>query len=173
MPPHHAQANPLIGYAITAVVVAVVLALRWRRISRVVPLKLERLWIVPALYAGVAAVTFSASPPVGLTWLYCLFALALGAALGWQRGKLMRITVDPQTHALNQTSSPANMIFLLALVVVRSGARAVLAREGDALHLNALVVTDLLIALALGLLVAQRLEMYLRAKRLLASFGRP
>ena len=50
--------------------------------------------------------------------------LLIGAAVGWQRGKMMHIHVDPETHALNQKASPAAMFFLIALIVVRSGARA-------------------------------------------------
>ena len=162
------QSSPWISYAITAAIIAVVFALRWRRMSRVTPLKLERLWILPALYAVIAVSLFVSTPPQGFGWVFCAVALALGAALGWQRGKLMRITVDPQTHALNQASSPAAVLFILVLVAVRSGARYALVGD-NALHLNALAVTDMLVALALGLFTAQRVEMYLRAKRLLSA----
>ena len=157
-----------ISYAITAVVIAVVFAIRWKRMSRVRPLKLERLWIFPALYAVVAIGMFVQFPPVGWAWAFCAVALVLGAALGWQRGKLMRINVDPDTHALNQTSSPGAVLFILAIVAMRTGARAMLV-DGNALHLNVIAVTDMLIALALGLFTAQRVEMYLRAKRLLET----
>lgn len=162
------QANGWISYAIPAVVIAVVFALRWRRMRRVQPLKLERLWIFPALYAVVAVAMVVRFPPVGWGWAFCLFALAAGAALGWQRGKLMRITVDPATHTLNQTASPAAMLFLLLLIAVRSGARQVLVAD-NALHLNAMAVTDMLMALALGLFATTRLEMYLRGRRMLAA----
>ncbi len=170
---HQAHPAGWISYAITAAIIAVVFAVRWKRMSRVRPLKLERLWVFPALYLVVAVVTVAQFPPVGWAWAFCLLALVLGAALGWQRGKLMRISVDPATHALNQTSSPAAVLFLVAIVAVRSGARALLVDGANpylgALHLNALAVTDMLIALALGLFTAQRLEMYLRGKRLLAT----
>lgn len=164
------QAHPQgwISYAITAVVIAVVFAIRWKRMSRVRPLKLERLWIFPAIYAAMAVVMFVQFPPVGWAWAFCLVALGLGALLGWQRGKLMRINVDPHTHALNQTSSPGAVLFILAIVAMRFGARAVLV-DGNALHLNAIAVTDMLIALALGLFTAQRVEMYLRARRMLET----
>jgi hypothetical protein len=60
------------------------------------------------------------------------------------------------------------MIFILALVAVRFAAKTALAEGGgNGFHINALVITDVLIAFALGLLSATRLEMYLRAKRLL------
>ena len=116
------QAGGWISYAIPLIVIAVVMAIRWKRMSRVRPLKLERLWILPAFYAVVIGFTFSRFPPQGWGWLFCLVALALGGALGWQRGKLMRITLDPATHTLGQTSSPAALLFIVLLIVARSGA---------------------------------------------------
>jgi NAD/NADP transhydrogenase beta subunit len=162
--------SSLLTYVITAVVIAVVFAVRWRRMSRVRPLKLERLWILPGLFAVLVGITFAMTPPVGWGWAFCLAALMLGGALGWTRGKLMRITVDPETHALSQSSSPAAMLFILAIVAVRQGARA-----GGAgwLHLDALAMTDMLMSLALGLFAAQRLEMFLRARRMLATARGP
>lgn len=165
---HTVQPNGWISYAITATIIAVVFALRWRRMSKVRPLKLEQLWVLPAFYALVAVLTYAATPPHGLAWLFCAVALGFGAALGWQRGKMMRISVDPESHALNQVASPAAVLFILAIVVARQVARAALTAD-NALHLNALAVTDMLIALALGLFTAQRIEMYLRGKRLLTA----
>src|SRR6478735_5046473 len=101
------QPGGWISYAIPLVVVGVVMAIRWKRMSRVRPLKLEHLCILPAFYAVVIGFTFTRFPPHGWGWAFCLVALALGAALGWQRGKMMRITLDPETHTLGQTSSPA------------------------------------------------------------------
>jgi len=162
------QPGGWVGYAIPFVVIAVVMAIRWKRMSKVRPLKLDRLWILPAVYALLIAVTFAAHPPQGWGWLFCVAAAGLGAALGWQRGKMMRITVDPVTHALGQTSSPAALLFILVLVMVRSGAREAATLGGPA-GLDPMAITDLLMALALGLFTAQRLEMYLRGRRLLAT----
>ena len=166
--------NIWISYAVTAVIIGVVLALRWRRMSRVRPLKLETLWVFPTLYAALAAYMYWAHPPQGWAWGFCLIALGLGAALGWQRGKFMRITVDPETHALGQSASPGAILFIVALILARNGARMALGTgSGDnALHLNAIAVTDMLIAFGLGLFSLQRLEMYLRARALLAAARR-
>ena len=160
------DAQGWISYAVTAVIIAVVFAIRWRRMRVVKPLRLERLWIFPACYAAVALFLVVSYPPQGLAWLFCAIALGIGAALGWQRGKMMRITIDPDSHALNTTSSPAAVLFLVAIVAVRTGARAVIG-DGHALHLDPFALTDMLVALALGLLTVQRIEMYLRAKRML------
>jgi hypothetical protein len=99
---------------------------------------------------------------------FCLVALALGGALGWQRGKLMRITLDPATHTLGQTSSPAALLFIVLLIVARSGAKGAMSYAGP-VGLDPMAITDVLMALALGLFTAQRLEMYLRGRRMLAA----
>ena len=166
--------NIWISYAVTAVVVGVILALRWKRMSRVRPLKLETLWVFPTLYAALAGYMYYAHPPQGWAWAFCILALGVGALLGWQRGKMMRITVDPETHALNQSASPGAILFIVALILARNGARMALGTgAGDnALNLNAIAVTDMLIAFGLGLFAVQRLEMYLRAKALLDAARR-
>jgi membrane protein CcdC involved in cytochrome C biogenesis len=103
-------------------------------------------------------------PPAGWVAIASVVGLAIGAAVGWQRGKMMHIHVDPETHALNQKASPAAMLFLIALIIVRTGARAVLGETGSS---SPAMLTDPLIAFALGMLTLTRLEMYVRAKRLL------
>lgn len=136
--------------------------------SRLRPLKVERLWIFPAIYLVIASVILFEFPPTGWQWAMCAAALLLGAAIGWQRGRLIHIELDPDTHALKQRASAGALMLLVVLVLLRTGARS-LAGEGGVLHVNALVLTDLLIVLALGLFTAQRVEMYLRARELLAS----
>ncbi len=159
--------NPqTITTVVTAIVIALVLALRIRGMRRARPLKLERLWIVPAIYAAVFVVMVWEYPPIdAMTWLWLAGAMAAGAALGWRRGKLMRINVDPATHALNHQASPAALLFIVLLITVRQGLRY----EGAALGLNVFKVTGLLTAFAVGLFAATRAEMYLRARRLLAA----
>ena len=153
-----------ISYAITIAVVIVVMALRMRSMGKMRPLKLETLWVVPVLYLAVAAMMFFQFPPVGWTAVASGIGLVIGAAVGWQRGKMMHIHVDPETHALNQKASPAAMFFLIGLIVVRMGAKTVLGAESN---ISPAMLTDPLIAFALGMFTLQRVEMYLRAKRLL------
>lgn len=153
----------MIGYLIGFAVLAVVLTLRLRNMNRERPLRIEQLWVVPGIYALIAAFLYWRFPPAGMNIVWCLAGLAAGAALGWQRGRMMHIVVDPETHAIRQKASPAAMLFLLGLIAVRYIARI----EGAAWHVDVMAVTDVLIAFALGMLSAQRIEMYLRAKRLL------
>ncbi len=153
-----------VSYAITIGIIVIVMALRLRGMSKTRPLKLGSLWIVPALYLAVAAMMFAQLPPSGAVAIASVIGLVIGAAVGWQRGKMMHIHVDPETHALNQKASPAAMFFLIALIIVRAGARSVLGQDSN---VSPAMLTDALIAFALGMSTVTRIEMYLRAKRLL------
>ena len=165
------QAHPVhqswISYAVTIGIVVVVMALR---IKYQLPGQMHffgigiALWGWRAVYAVVAGLMFFSLPPVGWVAVASLAGLAAGAAVGWQRGKMMRIEVDPETHALNQKASPTVMFFLIALIIVRAGARSLLGAEN---HVSPAMLTDPLIAFALGMFTLQRIEMYLRARRLL------
>lgn len=163
-----AQVHPVqqnwISIAITIAIVVIIMAFRLRRMGQMRPLKLESLWIVPAMYLVVAALMFWQLPPVGWVAIASAVALAIGAAVGWQRGKMMHIHVDPDTHALNQKASPAAMFFLIALIIVRSAARGILGQDSG---VSPAMLTDPLIAFAFGMFTLTRLEMYLRARRLL------
>lgn len=153
------------SYVVPAIVIGLVILLRFRSMGRARRLRLETLWIVPVLFAGITSLVLYQMPPAGLQWLYMGLALIVGAAIGWRRGALMQIHVDPETHALNQTASPLAMLLLVGLMVVRKA----LQFEAGSLGFNALFVTDLLMVFALGLITATRLEMFLRARRLLKA----
>jgi membrane protein CcdC involved in cytochrome C biogenesis len=157
-----------VSYAITIGIIIVIMGLRMRGMSKTRPLKLGSLWIVPAAYLAVAAMMFAQLPPTGWAAIASVMGFAIGAAVGWQRGKMMHIHVDPETHVLNQKASPAAMIFLIALIVVRMAARGIIGQEGA---VSPAMLTDPLIAFALGMFTLQRVEMYLRARRLLDEAG--
>jgi hypothetical protein len=163
------QPTGWLQYAIPIVVLAVVFGFRARQMSRMRRLKLGQLWIVPAIYLALTIALFVATPPHGPGWAAVAAALIAGAALGWQRGRMMAIHVDPETHALSQRGSPLAILFLLAIVIIKMVAQ----NEGKALHVNVALLTDAALALALGMFAATRIEMYLRAKRLLAEARKP
>lgn len=159
------QPGGLIQYAIPVAVFLVIFAFRARRMSRARPLKLWQLWIVPGILALATAVTFATMPPSGTGWLIAGAALLVGTGLGWQRGRMMHIEVDRATGTLMQRASPVAILFLLGLFVVRSAMRY----EGRALGMDVATLTDALLALALGMFGVMRVEMFLRARRLLGE----
>jgi hypothetical protein len=163
--------KPLVTYVIMAVMLVVVLGLRMRSVGRERPLKVGRLWIVPAIYLAVAATFFALTPPAQpLEWGLSLVALVVGAALGWQRGRLIHIAVDPATEEVRMKQSMTGFLFIVVLVALKMGMRSMPGFGKDGLfHMSPQGLTDILVALMLGLLGMQRVEMFLRARRLLGE----
>lgn len=156
-------------YAIPGMIILTVLFFRLRSVGKARRLRLERLWIMPAFYAAIVGFVFWSAPPHGMTWLWCLVALGVGAGLGWWRGKLMRVAVDPETHELSQTVSPAALLFIVALIAIRSASRAMAIEMAGPGHGGLMAATDILMAFALGFIAFQRVEIFLRARRMLAE----
>lgn len=152
----------LMSYILVAIVVCAAIILRFRRMSRQVPLNLTTLWIVPLIYGALAVAILVALPLPEGTRLWLVPALLLGVLAGWYRGKTVRITKDPETNKLMQQASPLGMLVLVALIFVRQGLRI----EALALGLNINEVTDLLVVFAAGLLGAGAVERYVRARRI-------
>ena len=159
----------LLQYLIPVLVIGLVLFLRLRAMGKARPLRVERLWIVPAVYLALALFLFWEMTPHGLGWLWAGLAFVLGSVIGWYRGKAMKIHVDPETHALNQTASPLAFLVILGLIALRYAIRAGAAYEAGLGNVDVPLITDCLVAMALGLLSMTRLEMYLRGSRLLGE----
>ncbi len=155
------------AYGIVAIGLVLFLLFGIRSVRKSRRLRLERMWIIPALYALFAAGLFWRQPPQGIQWLWAVAALVAGAGAGWLRGRAMRITVDPVTHELGQRQSPAALLLIVALVAMRYVAREQ-AGIVDITTASAGVI-DAFVAFAVGLLSMQRLEMFLRARRLLGE----
>jgi membrane protein CcdC involved in cytochrome C biogenesis len=158
----------LVQYGISALVLFVVLGLRLRSMSRVRPLNTGQIWIAPLILLILAGFTLAAHPPGGLALAAGGGALIAGGLLGWQRGRMIHIFRDPATGKLFQKASPAAMLLLVGVILLRFVFRAVMGQPsgGAALSNQALMLTDALLMFAIGLLVATRVEMALRARRI-------
>ena len=161
------QLRTVVPYVVGGLLFLVLMAWRLRRMSQTRPLKIEWLWVTPALLTALTVLSLIPQPPQGLGWVWLAGGLVVGGALGWYRGKMMHISVDPETHALNTKASPAAMIFIVALIAIRIALRGVAMTEASTLHLSVAVITGAFMTFAIGLFGVQRLEMAIRATRLL------
>ena len=159
-----AQPN-ILTIVVMVLVVCLVLFFRMRRMAVARPLKPGMLWIMPAVFVGIAALNFVEFPPHGLDWAWIALAFILGAALGWQRGRLMKIWIEPDRGNLMSQGSGWAIVFLVVLIVLRSLLRAGLGMEAGGAITPALI-NDTFVVFAVGLFGVQRLEMALRARRL-------
>jgi hypothetical protein len=149
-----------------APIAAPLIALAWiliRHRRRVI--RPARLWILPAAFlAGAGALIGSHLPGTAVLYAGLFVAFGLGAVVGRWRVSLRRLDVDDAGRIISRPS-PAALILVLSLFAVRYGLRA--GAEGP-LHLDVVVLTDVLLAFAVGLVCSDRLHLYRRCRALAA-----
>src|SRR5262245_29881912 len=101
-------------------------------------LRIERLWIYPALIITMAALVVVANPPSDLVTAAILLAVTmLGVGVGWYRGKFIKIEINPETHELTSRTSVLGTILILGLFLARYAFRSYLEGPGAAaLHIG-------------------------------------
>src|SRR5580692_8983709 len=166
--------DPAISQGLPYVIPLVIILVVVRRNLRGRKIRAERLWVYPTiLIIGAVPVMLAEGPPTPIAALAMAAGLVLGGVVGWYRGRLTRITLDAETHELTSQASTAGMILIAAVFALRYGLR-MLATPGQSVlpasvHLNATLITDVLVLFAVGLMSVQRLEMWLRCRRLLTE----
>ena len=78
-------------------------------------------------------------------------------------------TAYAQAAGAPQGNAWMQMLPLVAIFVVRFGLRGFMADHASYLHVSAAAITDVFLLLAVGLVCIQRLEIALRASRLLTE----
>ncbi len=165
MPP-----EKLIPLAIIPIMLVVML-LKNRR-KRV--LRPHLLWVMPVIVVplialglwGAAQTPHVAHAPFGpAAWAVLAIGGVLGGVAGWYRGKTVTIEKEPDGSLMAQ-ASPLGLILLVVLFAGRSLLRDVIESHAADWHLNALAVTDAFLVFAMGLIVLQRVEIYIRARRI-------
>jgi hypothetical protein len=138
------------------------------RNARARKLRIETLWIMPVVILALVGLSFSQQGmPSPLMLGIDIAALAIGALLGWWRARFTHITVDPATHQLTSRASPVGMLVILGVFALRYVVRMYTAQNASSLGVSTVGVADALLVITVGLVCAQRLEIALRASRLL------
>ncbi len=163
------QVHSVVPYIIGGLLFVVLMAWRLRRMTQSRPLRVEWLWVTPAVLTALTVVSLIPQPPEGIGWVVLAVGFVIGGAFGWWRGKMMHITVDPETHALNTKASAAGMIFIVAIIAIRMALRTMALSEASTLHVSVAVITGAFMTFAVGLFGVQRVEMAIRANRLLTE----
>jgi Protein of unknown function (DUF1453) len=165
--------NPPPGASLTSYLVplGVILLVVLLRNSRARSLKIERLWVLPAIYMAMLVSALYAEPPpvTVLSIAILVLSFLIGAGIGWQRGRFTQVHIHPETGELSSRASPIGLIFIFAILAVRIVGRNFLTTQASGLHLPILAVTDGFFVLAVSMLSVQRLEVWMRASRMLAE----
>jgi len=156
--------------------IAAVLVLRFRRMAKERPLKPWRLRILPPELTLLLVLTLMAAPlPTG-GYGALLVALALGATVGWHRGKLICIRHDEGEGTFVQQSSPMALLLLAGVIAGKFALKevtggAVLPDAGERANEGALVASSALLAFMIALVSTTNIEMALRCRQLAAGRG--
>jgi hypothetical protein len=158
-----------LGIVIPVLAVLPVLYLRLRRMMKPQRLKLRSLWVQPAIMIFAAALLTTAAKPPPSIWGWFVAAALPGAVGGWYWGKLTQLHLHPGDRTVMSTGSQAGMIVLVLLMVLRLGMRAGV--KAQMLQASAGLLTDAFIVFAALLFAARGLEIFLRARSLMAKNG--
>jgi len=170
MPMTPQQYGPLIGIGIALVIILL-------RNQKPRPLRVQYMWIVPLLVAvGIGFGLWGMSQAPGAShaafgpgaWAILAGGLILGAAAGYQRGRMTTIERAPDGTLLAQASK-LGIILIVALIASRSMLRPWLETNAGTWHLNALAIQDAFLLFAAAMVITQRVEMFIRARRIQAG----
>jgi hypothetical protein len=125
----------------------------------------------PVVLSAVAAIVLASAPPgpADLRWL--ALAAVLGAAAGWQWGRSMAIELHPENGTLMVRGGQVAMLVILVLVLVRMGLKTGIQMEAPG-HAAAVLITDASIVFSALLFAVRGMEMFVRARRVMADSAR-
>lgn len=158
---------------IPLIVIAVVVPLVLLRNRRPRTLRPEFLWVSPlivvlAIGAGLFAINASgkgAMPADPLSLVIIAVGVALGAAFGWQRGRMTTIHKDAD-GVLKAQASPIGLLIIIAILMARLSLKDYLAAHAADWHVNPLAIIEAFMLFAAAMVVAQRVEMFIRARNI-------
>lgn len=161
---------------IPLIVIAIMLPLIVLRNRRPRTLRLQWMWVTPALIVpliGFGLWGMSMQDPAHAAfdlaaWAILAVGLLLGAAFGWWRGKMVTIQKTPEGE-LKAQASPLGVLLIVGLIVGRSLLRPWIEANAVNWHINPVAVLDAFLLFAAGVVVMQRVEMWIRARRIQAG----
>ena len=159
------------------IAIGVALAIILLRNRRPRTLRPQFMWVTPAIIIPLMAFAIwgtaqapgaSHAPFQPLDWMVLALALGLGGLAGWWRGRMT--TIEKHSDGtLRAQASPIGLILIVALVFGRNALRSWLEPHAASLGLNSLAVADAFLVFVVGMIVVQRVEMWIRAKRVQAG----
>lgn len=159
------------GIFIALPFILLIVALRMWRGTRARKMRVEQMWIRPAIIFVILGLSVASQPPPLeiLVILALALATAAGFAFGWWRARFVKISIDVETHQLTSQQSPWGMLIFIAIMVVRLGARYALRGADSFEGIPVAAIVDALTLFYGGMVMGTQLETWLRARKLLAE----
>jgi len=160
-------------HLIPLIVIAVVIPLILLRNRRPRTLRPQFLWVMPLLI--VAAIGFGIwgmsvsgrgeAPVDPVSLLILAVGLGLGCAFGWQRGKMTTIFKEPD-GTLKAQASPIGLLIVIGVMILRKALEPWLAAHAADWHVNPNAILEAFMLFAAGMVVTQRIEMWIRTRNI-------
>ncbi|WP_395333622.1 DUF1453 domain-containing protein [Novosphingobium sp. BL-8H] len=154
------------------VIFGAVMLWRFRNLEKARPLRLPLLWISPLIVSAIVCLALSVMMPSALGWASLAAGFMIGGAIGVQRSRLMRLHVEGEGDdaRVMVRQSPLALLLIAGVFVVR---RLILpgGMGMDASHhaATALLVTDAMLGLVLGMVLLSRFVLWQRARAMVAA----
>lgn len=145
---------------------------RFRNLEKARPLRLPLLWILPLIVTALICFALSAMMPTALGWASLAAGFVVGGAIGMQRSRMMRLHVEGEGDdaRVMVRQSPLALLLIFGVFVVRRlilpGGMAVGMSHRAA---SALLLTDAMLGLVLGMVVVSRFVLWQRARAMVAA----
>jgi Zn-dependent protease len=132
-------------------------------------LRLEMLWIRPVIIMVMACafLVLTPFPHQGYAIPALIGAAIVGAGLGYARGRMVKVIVDPETHTALSQSSPLGVLFILVIIGVRFFARS--SAAAGPMTPSTILATDALLLLGAGMIGVAGLEVWIRARKMVSD----
>lgn len=158
---------------IPLIAIAVVIPLVLLRNRKPRTLRPQFMWVAPLLVVaaigfgiwGMSVTSQGPAPVEPLSLLILAVGLALGCAFGWQRGKMTTIYKEPD-GTLKAQASPIGLVIIIAILIARRALEPWLAAHAADWHVNPLAILEAFMLFAAGMVVVQRIEMWIRARNI-------
>lgn len=154
-----------------------VMAWRFRNLQKARPLRLPLLWIMPLIVTAAVSLALAAMPPSGPGWLALAAGFAVGGGIGMQRSRLMWLHIEGEGKdaRVMVRQSPLALALILAVFAARRmllpagmGMQGGMGQGGHP-SATALLATDAMLGLVLGMVVLSRLILWQRAQAMVAA----
>jgi hypothetical protein len=131
-------------------------------------LRLEMMWVRPAIIMMVAAGFLVLTPFPHQSYALAIIAASavVGTALGWVRGRMVRVTVDPETHTAMSQASPLGVGLILVIIGVRYFLNSTTGARSGHFDAQAMLLTDALLVFGAGVVGVTGLEVWMRANKM-------
>lgn len=155
------QLIPVIAIAAAATVV-IIRNLKPRR------LRLEMMWVRPLIIMTVAAGFLILNPFPHQPYALAVIAAAavVGTVVGFLRGRMVRVSVDPETHTAMSQASPLGVGLILLIIAARYFLSSTTGARSGHFDAQAMLITDALLIFGAGVVGVTGLEVWMRANKM-------